>query len=154
MLERAGCALALLTACATLAAAQVRDFKPVTDQVLLDPDPADWLMLNRTFDQQRFSPLTQIDKSNVGQLRMAWSRGLPAGTQESVPIVYRGVSQASVILDGDGGTAAWGREEDPTTTRTTTPSTPIRTQKSKTILCGCDRFGSRHAPGCIYFGYS
>jgi alcohol dehydrogenase (cytochrome c) len=48
-------------------------------------------MLNRTFDQQRFSPLNQINKSNVGQLRMAWSRGLPPGTQESVPIVYGGV---------------------------------------------------------------
>src|SRR5262245_35935419 len=91
MLGRAGSAAALLLACTTLVAAQVRDFKPVTDEVLLDPDPADWLMLNRTFDQQRFSPLAQIDKSNVGQLRMAWSRGLPAGTQESVPIVYRGI---------------------------------------------------------------
>ena len=29
--------------------------------------------------------------SNVAQLRMAWSRGLPAGTQESTPLVYRGV---------------------------------------------------------------
>ena len=48
-------------------------------------------MLNRTFDQQRYSPLKEINTSNVGQLRMVWSRGLPAGTQESVPIVYRGV---------------------------------------------------------------
>src|SRR5258708_5684863 len=80
-----------MTACARLAVAQSRDFRPVTDQVLANPDPGDWLMLNRTFDQQRYSPLDQINKSNVGQLRMAWSRGLPAGTQESVPIVYGGV---------------------------------------------------------------
>src|SRR4029077_15550492 len=77
------------SACATLAVAQ--NFRPVTDAVLANPDLSDWLMLNRTFDQQRYSPLDQINKSNVGQLRMAWSRGLPAGTQESVPIVYRGV---------------------------------------------------------------
>ena len=64
---------------------------PVTDQVLANPDPADWLMVSRTFDEQRFSPLNQINKSNVSQLRMAWSRGLPAGVQESTPIVYRGV---------------------------------------------------------------
>ena len=66
-------------------------FQPVTDQVLANPDPADWLMVSRTFDQHRFSPLNQINKANVGQLRMAWTRGLPAGTQESTPIVYRGV---------------------------------------------------------------
>src|SRR5215471_14349227 len=67
MLKRTICAAALLTACTTLAAAQVREFKPVTEQVLLDPDPADWLMLNRTFDQQRYSPLKEINKGNVGQ---------------------------------------------------------------------------------------
>ena len=91
MLKRTCCAAALLTACATLAVAQTRDFKPVTEQVLANPDPADWLMISRTFDQHRFSPLNQINKNNVGQLRMAWTRGLPAGTQESTPIVYRGV---------------------------------------------------------------
>ena len=54
-------------------------FVPVTDQVLANPDPGDWLMVSRTFNEQRFSPLNQINKTNVGQLRMAWSRGLPAG---------------------------------------------------------------------------
>src|SRR6476620_135568 len=76
---------------ATQAAAQFADFKPVTDDVLANPDPGDWLMLNRSYDEQRFSPLNQINKGNVGQLRMAWARGLPNGTQESTPIVYRGV---------------------------------------------------------------
>src|SRR5829696_7514285 len=66
-------------------------FQPVTDQVLASPDPADWLMVSRTFDEQRFSPLKQINKTNVSQLRLAWARGLPAGVQESTPIVYRGV---------------------------------------------------------------
>src|ERR1700680_648621 len=64
---------------------------PVTDAMLENPNPADWLMVSRTYDEQRFSPLNQINKSNVGQLRMAWARGLPDCTQESTPIVYRGV---------------------------------------------------------------
>src|SRR6266851_9048749 len=79
------------TPAAAQIAAQLTDFRPVTDAILANPDPADWLMISRTFDQQRYSPLDQINKGNVGQLRMAWSRGLPAGTQESVPIVYRGI---------------------------------------------------------------
>ena len=52
---------------------QVKDFVPVTDQMLLNPSPDDWLMFSRTYDAQRFSPLTQINKQNVGQLGLAWS---------------------------------------------------------------------------------
>ena len=41
---------------------------PVTDAMLRDPDPADWLMYSRTYDAQRFSPLDEIDRDNVGSL--------------------------------------------------------------------------------------
>ena len=71
--------------------AQTGAFAPVTQAMQANPDPADWLHISRTYNQHRFSPLTQINKGNVAQLRMAWSRGLPAGVQESTPIVYRGV---------------------------------------------------------------
>ena len=66
-----------------------KEFKPVTDQMLLNPNPEDWLMPSRTYDWQRFSPLNQINKANVNQLRMAWSRGLPAGTNSRLrPFTY------------------------------------------------------------------
>src|SRR3989449_7618404 len=92
MIRASSCiAAAVLGVFATTVAAQITDFRPVTDAILANPDPADWLMISRTFDQQRYSPLDQIDKGNVGQLRMAWSRRLPNGTQESTPIVYRGI---------------------------------------------------------------
>ncbi len=97
---------------------QAPQFKPVTDSVLANPDPADWLMISRTFDQHRFSPLNQINKKNVRQLRMAWSRGLPAGTQETTPIVYRGiiymfVPGASVqAIDGTNGDLIWEYQRD------------------------------------------
>ena len=95
------------------ALAQTPDFKPVTRETLMNPDPADWLMLNRTYDEQRFSPLDQINKSNVRGLRMAWSRGLPAGTQESTPIVYNGVMYSFrpgagiIALDATTGDQLW-----------------------------------------------
>jgi alcohol dehydrogenase (cytochrome c) len=39
-----------------------------------------------------YSPLNQISRSNVAQLKMAWTRGMAAGsTQESTPLVYDGV---------------------------------------------------------------
>src|SRR4029077_3264965 len=113
MFTRSCCAVAMLTACATLAVAQSQNFVPVTEEVLANPAPGDWLMLNRTFDQQRYSPLDQINQSNVAQLRMAWARGLPAGTQESVPIVYRGIMYlfapgASIqAVDATNGDLIW-----------------------------------------------
>ena len=89
--ERLIFALVIFAMPAIPLAAQSGPFVPVTDAVLANPDPGDWLHLSRTYDERRFSPLNQINKSNIGQLRMAWSRGLPAGVQESTPIVYRGV---------------------------------------------------------------
>jgi alcohol dehydrogenase (cytochrome c) len=70
---------------------QVRNVTPVTREMLQNPPPQDWLMLSRTYDEQRFSPLKQIDKKNVQQLRLVWSRGMPLGTQEAIPIVHDGV---------------------------------------------------------------
>jgi hypothetical protein len=63
----------------------------VTDDMLAKPDPADWLMYSRTYDAQRFSPLDQIDRGNVGKLAKAWSKPLPAGSTEGIPIVHAGV---------------------------------------------------------------
>jgi glucose dehydrogenase len=51
------------------AAVLAAEFRPVTDEALLNPDPADWLMINRTYDEQRFNPLNQINKNNVGAWR-------------------------------------------------------------------------------------
>ena len=100
------------------ALAQVDAFVPVTQAMQANPDPADWLHISRTYDQHRFSPLSQITKANVAQLRMAWSRGLPAGTQESTPIVYRGVMYvmapgASIqALDAASGDLIWEYQRD------------------------------------------
>ncbi|MEI9815210.1 MAG: PQQ-binding-like beta-propeller repeat protein [Acidobacteriota bacterium] len=82
-------AIAVLTAAA--AVAQVKNYVPVTQQMLENPSPNDWLMYSRTYDAQRFSPLNQITDKNVGQLALAWSRGQATGQTETVPIVHEGV---------------------------------------------------------------
>jgi alcohol dehydrogenase (cytochrome c) len=66
-------------------------FTPVTDAMLANPDPADWLMWRRTLDNWGYSPLDEIDRRNVAQLRMVWTRPLNAGDQEGTPLVYDGV---------------------------------------------------------------
>ena len=69
-----------------------RRYVPVTDEILQKPDPADWLMWRRTLDGWGYSPLNQINRNNVAQLRLVWTRGMAAGnSQESTPLVYDGV---------------------------------------------------------------
>ena len=67
------------------------DFVPVTDAMLQDPAPANWLMWRRTLNSWGYSPLEQIDRENVGDLRMVWSRALAPGLQQGTPLVYDGV---------------------------------------------------------------
>src|SRR5207244_13397920 len=64
---------------------------PVTDAMLQNPDPNEWLMWRRTLNSWGFSPLDQIKKSNVKDLRMVWTHGLTAGIQEGTPLVHNGV---------------------------------------------------------------
>jgi alcohol dehydrogenase (cytochrome c) len=80
---------------------------PVTAEVLENPDSSDWLMYSRTYDAQRFSPLAQIDRGNVGTLERAWTKELPAGPVEAIPLVYRGVMYLLTPGGRDGGSRLW-----------------------------------------------
>ena len=100
-----------------VAAGQAQDFVPVTDEMLRDPDPADWLMIHRTYDFQSFSPLDQINRDNVGQLRVAWMRAMDEGPQEIRPLVHDGVMYIAhpggdhlEALDATTGDRLWDYE--------------------------------------------
>ena len=85
-------AVLLLTAGAGAASAQAaRGFTPVTDAMLQEPAPGDWLSWRRTLDGWGYSPLNEINRGNVHQLRLVWSRALSAGSQQGTPVVYDGV---------------------------------------------------------------
>ena len=66
-------------------------FVPVTDATLQDPAPGDWPMWRRTLNGWGYSPLEQIDRESVGDLRLVWSRGLADGSNQGTPLVYDGV---------------------------------------------------------------
>ena len=54
-------------------------------------DGSDWAATGYNYQEQRYSPLTRINASNVGQLGLAWSADLPdARGQEATPIVIDG----------------------------------------------------------------
>jgi alcohol dehydrogenase (cytochrome c) len=104
---------ALFLTISALASAQVKNFRPVTQEMLENPPAEDWLMFSRTYDAQRYSPLKQINQQNIGQLRMVWSRGIGAGQTETIPIVHDGViytvAPGAVVeaIDGSTGDLLW-----------------------------------------------
>jgi alcohol dehydrogenase (cytochrome c) len=73
------------------AADPIKNLTPVTDAMLHNPPAADWLMWRRTYDGYGFSPLDQINKDNVKDLKVAWSWSLTSGATETTPIVHDGV---------------------------------------------------------------
>ena len=104
----------LLTAGAGVSTAQpARDFTPVTDAMVQDPAPGDWLSWRRTLDGWGYSPLNEVNRDNVRQLRMVWSRALSAGSQQGTPVVYDGVlympNPRDVVqaIDGATGDLLW-----------------------------------------------
>lgn len=66
--------------------------RPVTDERLREPEPENWLHYRRTYDGWGYSPLRQIDTTNVSKLTPVWtfSTGVDEGHQ-SPPIVNDGV---------------------------------------------------------------
>ena len=82
---------ALVVSAVFCAAHAQQGFVPVTDAVLENPDAGDWLRWRRASDGSGYSPLDQIDRDNVGDLRLAWSWAMADGLQQPEPTVYRGV---------------------------------------------------------------
>ena len=89
------------------------EFVSVTDAMIQEPAPGDWLMWRRTLDGWGYSPLNQIDRDNVGALRLFWSRALGPGSQQGTPLVHDGVmympNPKDVIqaLDAVSGDLKW-----------------------------------------------
>src|SRR2546427_11748703 len=89
---------AALWSTSLLLVAQVRDphpgqvphFQPVTEEGLRNPPPGDWPNWRRTDNAWGYSPLTQINRSNVQQLQVAWSWAMNDGAQEATPLVSNG----------------------------------------------------------------
>jgi alcohol dehydrogenase (cytochrome c) len=86
----ASCVAFTLAAPSPALAADERPFPPVTDAMLQHPDAADWLMWRRTLDSWGYSPLEQINKSNVARLEQVWSHPMGTGVQEATPLAYAG----------------------------------------------------------------
>jgi len=94
--------------------AEIKNYSPVTDQRLANPEPGNWLMYRRTHDGANYSPLNKINVGNVKDLAPVWtfSTGVTEG-HEAPPIVNNGVMfvatpQGQVLaLDAKTGDLFW-----------------------------------------------
>src|SRR5262249_49592723 len=73
IMKRALSMLLALIGSGLLLTAQVKDFRPVTEAMLRNPSPGDWLNWRRTDNAWGYSPLEQINRQNAQELQLAWS---------------------------------------------------------------------------------
>ncbi len=77
----------------------LQDFVPVTDAMLREPPPENWIGFRNGYPLWGYSPLDQIDAGNVTELRLVWSRAMQLGYQEVEPIVHNGVMFLANVED-------------------------------------------------------
>ncbi|MCA0909816.1 PQQ-dependent dehydrogenase, methanol/ethanol family [Qipengyuania gaetbuli] len=90
----------------------------VTDAMLAAGNGEEWLTYGGDYDERRFSPLTQINADNVGELGLAWSADLDtARGQEATPLMHDGTlyitTAWSKVKAYDAKTGALKWEYDP-----------------------------------------
>ena len=78
---------------------QLETFVPVTDEMLRQPKPENWINFRNGYNLWGYSSLDQIDDNNVSELRLVWSRAMQHGYQEVEPIVYDGVMFLANVED-------------------------------------------------------
>jgi alcohol dehydrogenase (cytochrome c)/quinohemoprotein ethanol dehydrogenase len=79
-----------------------------------DSEPENWLLHGRTTSEQRYSPLNQINESNIGQLGLAWYFDLDTSRgQQASPIIVDGLMYTTSAwskvqaLDAVSGELKW-----------------------------------------------
>jgi alcohol dehydrogenase (cytochrome c) len=97
-------------------AGEVKNYVPVTDAMLRNPDPGDWLMIRHDYKATYYSPLNQITTQNVNGLRLAWSWAMQDGASngnQPAPLVHNGVlyvnnaGEVLQALDAKTGELIW-----------------------------------------------
>jgi alcohol dehydrogenase (cytochrome c) len=103
---------------------EVKNYVPVTDAMLKNPPPGDWLMARRNYQAWSYSPLEEINRGTVKDLRLAWSWAMnDAGSNQPMPLVHNGImylgNTANMMqaLDAATGELIWENQVGPNSIR-------------------------------------
>ena len=95
----------------------VPNFRPVTEAELRSPPPGDWLMIRGNYAAWSHSPLNEITRSNVQDLKLAWTWAMnEGGWNAPSPVVHNGIiyiaNYGNVVqaLHGGTGDLIWEHE--------------------------------------------
>jgi alcohol dehydrogenase (cytochrome c) len=95
-------------------AGEVKNYVPVTDAMLRNPSPNDWLMIRRDYHASNYSPLNQITRDNVKDLRLQWVWAMnEGGANQPAPLVHNGIvylnnpGNIMQAIDGRTGDLIW-----------------------------------------------
>jgi PQQ-dependent dehydrogenase (methanol/ethanol family) len=98
----------------------VKNFVPVTDEMLRSQDPGDWLMARRNYLGWSHSPLTQITRDNAKELQLAWVWSMNEGqANEPTPLAHNGTiyltNTMNIVqaLDAKTGDLIWENHVGP-----------------------------------------
>ena len=104
---------------AVLGQSTPRQWEPITEQRLLSPEDGDWMNYRRTYDAKGFSPLDEINRTNVNELRLVWAYSMRDNSRwVPTPIVANGlmyVSEGSgrvLAFDVATGNVVWIHERE------------------------------------------
>ena len=93
---------------------EVKNYVPVTPEMLKNPPPGDWLIFRRNYLGWSYSPLDQITSNNVQDLKLAWVWAMnDTGANQTTPIVHNGVmylaSPSNIVqaIDAKSGNLIW-----------------------------------------------
>jgi alcohol dehydrogenase (cytochrome c) len=94
---------------------EVKNYVPVTDEMLLKPDPADWLIVRGGYMGWNHSALSQVNRDNVKDLRLVWEWNMndSVAANEPTPLVHNGIiyliNTENILqaLDGRTGDLIW-----------------------------------------------
>ena len=70
---------------------EVNHYTNVTDTMLRNPDPGDWIMIRHDYHANNYSPLNQINTQNVKELQLQWVWAMNEGTNQVAPVVHNGI---------------------------------------------------------------
>ena len=69
----------------------VKTYTPITDAMMRNPDPTEWIMLRHDLAAHNYSTLNQITAANVKDLQLRWVWAMNEGTNQSAPLEHNGV---------------------------------------------------------------
>ena len=158
------CCWLVLVAALAVGTAAAQQTGLVDDKALVNAgkNANEWLTNGRDYTEQRYSPLTQIDTSNVSRLGLAWyyDTGSDRGTVETTPIVSNGVMYATlpwsivVALDAKTGAEKW--RWDPQIPHMNFPigsaGKPDKVRTGPSVCCGPANRGVALYDGKVYVG--